>query len=141
MRRIWLISANKINYSISICKQSSQVKHKLNSSLWQIIAANDSLRAKPLWSPIEHLFHQSSPLPIIHAGILYNTLWTVNDVTGRDSLGLYSNFIQTEVVKPHRGRDLLKGSFTVTSLTVHSAHIWYSYWIFPTTSCGSNNVP
>ena len=37
--RIWLISANKIKTSEYVSKQSSQLKLKLDSSLWQIIAA------------------------------------------------------------------------------------------------------
>ena len=37
LRRIWVILADKIKTSESVCKQSSQPK--LNSSLWQIIAA------------------------------------------------------------------------------------------------------
>ena len=39
LRRIWLLSANKIKPSESICKQSSQVKLELNLSFWQIITA------------------------------------------------------------------------------------------------------
>jgi len=39
LRRIWLLSANKIKPSESMCKQSTQLKHELNSSLRQIIAA------------------------------------------------------------------------------------------------------
>ena len=37
LRRIWLISANKIKTSESVCKESSQLKLELNSSLRQII--------------------------------------------------------------------------------------------------------
>ena len=37
LRRIWLISTNKIKASESICKQSGQVKLKHKSSLLQII--------------------------------------------------------------------------------------------------------
>ena len=41
LKRIWLLSANKIKPSESICKQSSQVKLEieLNMSFWQIITA------------------------------------------------------------------------------------------------------
>ena len=55
LRRIWLLSANNIKPSESMCKQSIQVKLELNSALWQIIAA------KILIATPSHIFgHYSS---------------------------------------------------------------------------------
>ena len=51
MRRIWLISADKIKASESVCKQSSQLE--LNSSLWQIIAA---LECSKKWPSAKNMF-------------------------------------------------------------------------------------
>ena len=39
LRRIWLLSANKIKPSELICKQSSQVRLELNLSFWQTVTA------------------------------------------------------------------------------------------------------
>lgn len=43
LRRIWLLSANKIKSSQSVSKQPTQIIVELNSSLWQKLGTLDSL--------------------------------------------------------------------------------------------------
>jgi hypothetical protein len=67
LRRIWLISANKIKTSEFIFKQSSQLKLELNSSLWQLIAVN-------LWTPLAWPGLNGSVCPECHYTYLLNLL-------------------------------------------------------------------